>query len=77
MEPTRATACAFLRTKHDYYAIHEGSRPPIWWCGRTLGSFGPDDEIADLESCQPGRTCHCETIAGNALPMDPQEAHPD
>lgn len=74
MEATRATACAFLRTKNDYYAIHESTMQPIWWCGRTLGAFGPDGEISDLEMCQPGRECFCDTIAGNALPIEPQEA---
>ncbi len=74
MEPTRPTACAFLRTKNDYYAAHEGSLLPIWWCGRTLGSFGPDGDIAEVEICQSERGCYCDTITGNALPLEPERA---
>jgi hypothetical protein len=73
--PTRATACAFLRTKHDFYAVHEGSLEKIYWCGKTLGQFGPDGEIAELETCQRERSCWCDTIAGNALPLISPEEH--
>jgi hypothetical protein len=41
--------------------------PRIWWCGKTLGSFGPDGEVASLEDCQAGRGCFSEQIEGNSL----------
>ncbi|MCH8273784.1 MAG: hypothetical protein IH851_03255 [Armatimonadetes bacterium] len=74
----RITACAFLRCKNDFYDepfaegdSHESSVPRIYWCGKTLGQFGPDEEPAEMETCQPGRDCHCDTIEGNALPLEP------
>jgi hypothetical protein len=27
------------------------------WCNRTLSEVGVDDRLADLRSCNPGRSC--------------------
>ena len=31
-----------------------------FWCAQTQSLLGPDGQIADFESCRPGRSC-CET----------------
>jgi hypothetical protein len=33
---------------------HDG----FFWCRHTLTCLGPDREVADDESCLPGRTCY-------------------
>jgi len=62
----RNTACAFLRCKQDFvhaeFSEKESASPSIHWCGKTLSNFGPDGEIVELETCQPGRECFSETI---------------
>jgi hypothetical protein len=63
-KPLRITACAYLRCKKDFYIPpteepeEETLTPQDYWCGQTLSPFGPDEEIADLKTCQPGRACH-------------------
>ncbi|MEM4409446.1 MAG: hypothetical protein QXI19_11970 [Candidatus Caldarchaeum sp.] len=73
----RLRACAYLRCKKDFYAAPseeaegESLTPQDYWCGRTLSSFGPDEEIADLRSCQPGRQCHSTTVSVQDFPPHP------
>lgn len=62
----RINACVYLRCKQDTYSTEEPTLdsyvPKVWWCGKTLGPSGPDDELADLITCQPGRACCSESI---------------
>jgi hypothetical protein len=54
--------CRCLRSKELFYqsaAEASEARGPFW-CVRTQSLLGPDGQIADAESCRPGRTC-CET----------------
>ncbi|MBV6503491.1 MAG: hypothetical protein AKCLJLPJ_01563 [Fimbriimonadales bacterium] len=76
-KPSRITACAFLRCKQDTYEppLVEGEEPQssvprVYWCGKTLGPFGPDGELVDVASCQAERECFSGTIAGGGIPMD-------
>jgi hypothetical protein len=57
--------CRSLRTKTMFYQSEDvGSAAPElrgpFWCSRTQEIFGPDDQVADAETCKPGRGC-CET----------------
>jgi hypothetical protein len=43
------------------HADSEASSPEgPFWCALTQSLIGPDGQIADAESCRPGRAC-CET----------------
>ena len=33
------------------------------WCRKTMQAIGPDGELVDPDTCQPGRVCH-EPAAG-------------
>ena len=63
-EPT-APLCPCLRTKTafgsfigDYHPWQEGaSSTAAYWCLRTMGSAGPDDQLAHPRWCRPGRVC--------------------
>lgn len=70
--------CAFLRCKDDFYQ-QEPMRgqekfvlrmPKVYWCGKTLGEFGPDQECASADMCNSARTCFSSVITGNALPLE-------
>ncbi len=56
--------CQCLRAKTLFYLVEgeESAALPEgpFWCARTQSLLGPDGQIADAESCRPGRTC-CET----------------
>ena len=59
---TTGEVCQCLRAKELYYQAPEeasAARGPFW-CVRTQSLIGPDGQIADTESCRPGRSC-CET----------------
>ncbi len=64
----RMTACAYLRCKKDFYIPpteepeEETLTPQDYWCGRTLSPFGPDEELAELKTCQMGRSCYCSAM---------------
>lgn len=62
----RETACVFLRCKQDAYVGDDPDRvsevPRVWWCGKTLGSFGPDEDGCGIEECQPGRSCYSDQV---------------
>jgi hypothetical protein len=75
----RFHACAFIRTKKDYYKDafnqqdeQESATPQIFWCGKTFVQFGPDGEEATIETCQKGRSCFCESIIGHAIDLEPE-----
>jgi hypothetical protein len=48
-------------------AIHSDSAPSdydstIYWCLKSMTSFGPDDDLVDRESCsKPARSCYQPT----------------
>lgn len=80
----RFYACAFLRTKKDYYTNaldendeQESATPQIFWCGKTFVQFGPDGQEATTDNCQKGRACFCESIAGNTIDLEPFGKSPD
>jgi hypothetical protein len=71
----RITACAYLRCKNDSYSSpltddpnYESPVPRVYWCGKTLKAYGPDDELVGLEACQNGRSCHSEIVHVSSEP---------
>lgn len=54
--------CQCLRSKVLFYQVEgaEASAEGPFWCVHTQSLIGPDGQIADAESCRPGRGC-CET----------------
>lgn len=57
--------CRHLRSKGMYIYTdgqdhsHDQYDNTIYWCLRSMKSFGPDDDQVDRESCcDGGRTCH-------------------
>lgn len=65
-EPTSGEPCRHLRHKGMYVytdglsgGSHGDYDNTIFWCLKTMKSFGPDDDIVDREGCcQSGRACH-------------------
>ena len=54
--------CRRLRCKEMFVdtgvAFHPAqSSSGIYWCNHTQNCLGPDGEVADVESCKPGRAC--------------------
>lgn len=70
--------CAFLRCKDDFYQQEPTPdqekfvlrMPKVYWCGKTLGEFGPDQNCASDDSCIQSRSCFSNVITGNALPLE-------
>ncbi len=60
----KGEVCQCLRAKTLFYEDPDEQRPSTpegpFWCARTQSLLGPDGQVADAESCRPGRTC-CET----------------
>jgi hypothetical protein len=59
-----ARSCRHLRTKmmfvvNDWeeHAAEYPSSTASYWCLKTMGPAGPDDDVADLEECRSGRAC--------------------
>jgi hypothetical protein len=56
--------CQCLREKKMFYQADEealaGSPEGPFWCALTQSLLGPDGQVADAQSCRPGRSC-CET----------------
>lgn len=59
--------CEHLRTKTQYFMPDEMQAGPgfikvtttgTYWCGQTHQAYGPDDEVARPQACQPGRSCY-------------------
>lgn len=60
-----AGPCCHLRSKGMYVysdvdpAAHDGYDNSIFWCLKTMKSFGPDDEMVGREECSDAsRSCH-------------------
>ncbi len=55
--------CRRLRTKGMFIEVEEvdptveGTNDGTFWCTHTQNCLGPDGEVADGESCRPGRGC--------------------
>ncbi|MBT3267955.1 hypothetical protein HN371_12405 [Candidatus Poribacteria bacterium] len=65
---TIAHVCKYLRTKSMYTADERGaealvtpSETGVYWCNRTGGAMGPDQDIAGPRDCGEGRTCYLAT----------------
>ena len=65
--PAQPPLCRHLRTKRMYIpALAEGALDMVpdsndqsfYWCNRTLGALGVDDNTVTPCACQPGRSCH-------------------
>ncbi len=62
----QGTPCYHLRNKGMY--VYTDGNPneshgdydnTIFWCLKTMKSFGPDDDLVDREECcKPGRPCY-------------------
>ncbi len=46
----------FVHVEPDPAALHSGSG--IFWCIHTQNCLGPDGQVAEPESCKPGRACY-------------------
>jgi hypothetical protein len=62
-----ACPCRHLRSKGMYVYTDGIAGEPgeddvdnsIYWCLKTMTSFGPDDEFVDRRECRmPGRSCY-------------------
>ena len=52
--------CRRLRSKGMYVEAEPDETEPgdgFCWCTHTMNCLGPDGEVADAESCRPGRSC--------------------
>ena len=60
----RGELCQCLRAKSLFYqpVLSEADEflEGPFWCAQTQSLLGPDGQVADAESCRPGRAC-CET----------------
>jgi hypothetical protein len=65
--PAEATAspCRHLRSKGMYVytdgqsEAHGDYDNTIYWCLKTMKSFGPDDDMVDGQECRnPARSCY-------------------
>jgi hypothetical protein len=57
--------CNCVRWKSQFYeSQRDPTVPPSnddsYWCVLTQRVLGPDGQLVDLESCQPGRACFKE-----------------
>jgi hypothetical protein len=60
-----AYVCKHLCTKSMYTAEERGSRAllepsdtAVFWCNKTGGAMGPDQDIAGPRECGDGRSCY-------------------
>lgn len=64
--------CAHLRTKVGYTPFPEGkdiwrigdSSTSTYWCLKTMGAVGPDENFVAPEICQKRRCCYEDQEAG-------------
>lgn len=65
-QPAKTSPCCQLRHKGMYVytdagtgSSHDDYDNTIYWCLKSMKSFGPDDDIVDRESCSdPNRSCY-------------------
>ena len=68
-EQSAPAICSLLRTKTAFGGYELDDQPANWqsgqsttavfWCLRTMGTAGPDDQFAHPSACGAGRTCFC------------------
>jgi hypothetical protein len=66
VEEATGPMCRHLRSKGMYVytdgvdmGFDHDYDNTIFWCLKTMKSFGPDDEMVERESCcRPGRACY-------------------
>ena len=56
-------ACRCLHSKEMFTHAEPDHRIPsmssgIYWCVHTYNCLGPDGQVAEPESCKPGRGCY-------------------
>ena len=54
--------CRRMRSKSMFYQSEPDPTVPrmndgFYWCNHTMNCLGPDGEVADQDSCKPGRDC--------------------
>jgi hypothetical protein len=54
--------CRRLRWKEMFVDADASFHPSlsgsgIYWCNHTQNCLGPDGEVAEAETCRPGRSC--------------------
>ena len=62
----RRTVCRFLRNKRMFVPVmaaqaiapFDQNDESFYWCNKTLGALGADDDRVHPCRCQPGRSCH-------------------
>jgi hypothetical protein len=64
-EPRVPDVCRSLRTKTAFGSDGSGgewkfgdSTTAVYWCLRTMETFGPDGNFCHAHSCGPHRRCH-------------------
>jgi hypothetical protein len=56
--------CRRLRAKSMFVEVEEpdpsveGTYEGLVWCSHTQNCLGPDGQVADGDSCKPGRGCY-------------------
>lgn len=60
--------CQFLRTKRYYISdappatyLAEETATTGYWCLKTMGVVGPDDNFVSPGDCKAGRACYSST----------------
>ena len=59
----RHPPCRRLRSKGMFVLSEPDPTVPsggdgFCWCTHSMNCLGPDGQVADAESCQPGRDCY-------------------
>ena len=54
--------CRSLRSKGMFIEVEPDPTVPSMsdgfvWCSHTMNCLGPDGQVADQETCSPGRSC--------------------
>ena len=66
VDDTKPLPCQCLRTKNPYGTTPQNTEQWIagfhtassYWCLRTMGPAGPDENYVHLARCVPGRKCY-------------------
>ncbi|MEJ2594819.1 MAG: hypothetical protein P8100_06760 [bacterium] len=66
LTPKKNAICRYLRAKNSFGMMEGGEDPwygiedpnATFWCVRTSGPTGPDNNVCSMHSCLPGRKCY-------------------